>query len=145
MGAREIPRPGRLTRRQLVRRSGLVAAGTAGAALVPSTVADAIAAAPADRSLAQLGRELDGQLLRPGDAEFLPTALQTAWRYAVSPAAIAVCASTEDVVRSVRYVRETGTQFAVRGGGHSYEGSSTTSGLLISTRGLRQVVVDPSA
>jgi FAD/FMN-containing dehydrogenase len=145
MGAREIPRPGGLTRRQLVRGSGLLAAGAAGAALAPGAVADAIAAAPADRSLEQLGRELDRRLLRPGDPEFLPTALQTAWRYAVSPAAIAVCASTQDAVRALKYVRETGTEFAVRGGGHSYEGASTTSGLLISTRGLRQVVVDPGA
>jgi FAD/FMN-containing dehydrogenase len=138
----EPPRPSLLSRRQVVRGSGLVAAG---AAVAPGAVARALAAVPPDRSLARLETELDGALLRPGDPEFLPAALQTAWRFAVSPSAIAVCANADDASRAVMWARETGTPFAVRGGGHSYNGASTTPGLLISTRGMRDVTVDRNA
>src|SRR3954454_9243789 len=117
-GQGDQQRSGLLSRRRLVGGSGLMAAG---AALAPGAMARALAA-PLDRSLDGLAGPLDGSLLRPGGPEFLPAALQTACRYAVSPTAIAVCASTEDAVRALQWARESGTEFAVRGGGHSYDG-----------------------
>ena len=59
------------------------------------------------------------------------------------PAMIAQCATAEDVATCIRYARETGSDFAVRGGGHSVAGTSTLDdGLVIDLRLMHQVEPD---
>ena len=62
------------------------------------------------------------------------------------PGVIARCADTEDVVASVAFARRSGLEIAVRGGGHSVSGhSSTDGGIVIDLRRMRSVTVDPDA
>jgi FAD/FMN-containing dehydrogenase len=61
------------------------------------------------------------------------------------PAVIARCASSEDVSLAVRHAREHGLEIAVRAGGHSLPGYSTTEGgVLIDLRNLKGVEIEPT-
>jgi FAD/FMN-containing dehydrogenase len=91
----------------------------------------------------RLRRGFDGRLLLGGEAGWLDLALASAQRYASTPRLIADCASESDVRRAYAFAREHDWPFAVRGGGHSYAGFSCTDGLLICTRGLDRVEVNP--
>ena len=60
------------------------------------------------------------------------------------PAVTAVCAGTADVIDAVRFARNRDLEVAVRGGGHSLAGLSTTDGgMLIDLSPMRGVTVDP--
>jgi FAD/FMN-containing dehydrogenase len=62
------------------------------------------------------------------------------------PAAVALCTSTTDVVAVVNFARETGSDLAVRGGGHSVPGFGTADGAVVADlSGMRAVRVDPDA
>lgn len=62
------------------------------------------------------------------------------------PGVIARCADMEDVVASVAFARRSGLEIAVRGGGHSVSGhSSTDGGIVIDLRRMRSVTVDLDA
>ncbi|MFF5975448.1 FAD-binding oxidoreductase [Streptomyces sp. NPDC012769] len=62
------------------------------------------------------------------------------------PAVIARCADTSDVRAAVRYARDTGTDLAVRGGGHSGGGLCLVDGsLMVDLSGMRWVRVDPAS
>ena len=124
-----------LTRRALL--------GSAALAATASPLAACSATRPDD--LADLRRGFDGQVLQGGQPGWLERAIPTAQQYSLTPRAIAECASQADVQRAYAFARERGWPFAVRGGGHSYAGFSSTDGLLISTRALDQVSVDPRA
>jgi len=137
-----------ITRRHLLRSA---AAATAAAAVAPlATAAPATAArrrrvatGPGERAWRQLERQLRGSLLRPGAARYARAALPFNRRYAdVKPAGIARCASERDVRAAILWAREHDLPIAVRSGGHSYAGYSTTRGLLIDLGGMRGVRVD---
>ncbi len=84
----------------------------------------------------------DKKVLIPEDSAYLTTGLPANGRYRdIRPAAIAKCANAEDVVRCVRWCLRNGVSPVVRGGGHSYAGYSTTTGLLIDIGGLNSVEV----
>ena len=60
-----------------------------------------------------------------------------------APAVTVECSGTADVVDAVRFARENGLAVAVRGGGHSVAGlSSTDGGMLIDLSPMRGVVID---
>jgi FAD/FMN-containing dehydrogenase len=60
------------------------------------------------------------------------------------PAAIAICASVDDVRHAIDFGRRLELPIAIRGGGHNVAGNGTCEGgLLISLGGLRSVLVDP--
>ena len=83
--------------------------------------------------------------LRPSDpryAEFLAAASK---RKQLSPALRAVCNTERAVAVMVDWVRSNGLNFAVRCGGHSYEGFSQSSDVAIDVRGLNRIVVDKAA
>ncbi len=93
-----------------------------------------------------LARRLRGRLLRPGDAMYAAATLINASRYQGDmPAGVAVCVAPEDAVTCVNWARDNGVPFAVRSGGHSYAGFSTSSGLVIDVKGMRSVELNPSA
>jgi len=61
------------------------------------------------------------------------------------PAAVVQCADAADVAAVVRHAAETGTELAVRGGGHSVPGFGTADGALVADLSrLSTVTVDPS-
>ena len=79
-----------------------------------------------------LARDLDGPLVRPGDAAW-PAARQLYnTRFdALKPAAVAYVAGDDDIRTALSYARAHGLHVAIRNGGHSYAGWSSGNGRLI--------------
>ncbi|HYV32783.1 MAG TPA: FAD-dependent oxidoreductase, partial [Candidatus Binatia bacterium] len=64
-----------------------------------------------------------------------------AWTSAPSVYAVAAT-KTEDVVAAVKFARENNLRLVVKGGGHSYQGTSNSAdSLLIWTRGMKNIVL----
>ena len=85
-----------------------------------------------------------GELLEPNDAGY--DAARRLWNAMVEkrPAVVARCRSTTDVVAALAHARQLGLEIAVRGGGHSVAGlSSTDGGMMIDLQPMNRVVVDP--
>jgi FAD/FMN-containing dehydrogenase len=92
------------------------------------TTTSAVAAA----NWAALARDLDGPLIRPGDASWSAARQLYNTRFdALKPAAVAYVAHTEDIRTALAYARAHGTKVAIRNGGHSYGGWSSGNGRLI--------------
>jgi FAD/FMN-containing dehydrogenase len=66
-------------------------------------------------------------------------------RTQLKPALRAFCKTPNAVATMVRWARDKSLPFAVRSGGHSFEGLSQSASLVIDTRPLDAVVVDPRA
>ena len=145
----DVPSRG-VSRRALLRATGIGAAGLAASPWLKACRRRSrkrprlprLATAAWD----DLASRLSGRLLRPGDAMYPAATVINATRYmGCGPAGIAVCVSPEDAAACVTWARETGVPFAVRSGGHSYAGFSTSDGLVIDVKGMRTVSVDPAA
>jgi len=94
----------------------------------------------------RLADEVGGSLLRPGDAGFDEAGAMWNARFDRSPAAVARCASTEDVAAAVRLARAESLELSVKGGGHSYAGNTVIDGsLLIDLGPMDSVTVDEEA
>ena len=83
-------------------------------------------------SIPALRDAVRGRVIVPQDVDYDPT------RFTVSavfddrrPAAIVRAADVEDVRRVVTLARETGLELAIRNGGHSMAGHSTTDGGIV--------------
>jgi FAD/FMN-containing dehydrogenase len=99
----------------------------------------------ADADWSRLQRLVDGRVRLPGDAGFRGASEPFNKRYAgIRPAAVLSAASVADVARGIAWARDHDVPVVARGGGHSYAGSSVTSGLVLDLRGLDDVRVDPS-
>src|SRR5262245_30816707 len=97
-------------------------------------------------SLAQLRSTFRGEVLQPSDPGY--DAARLVWNAMVDkrPSVIARCRNTQDVAAAVVFAGASHMEIAVRGGGHSVSGnSSTEGGLVIDLGGMRSVTVDPSA
>lgn len=90
------------------------------------------ASARADANLGALARDLDGQLVRPGDAAW-PAARQLYnTRFdTLKPAAVAYVAHADDIRTTLAYARAHHLTVAIRNGGHSYAGWSSGDNRLI--------------
>jgi FAD/FMN-containing dehydrogenase len=88
------------------------------------------ASAPANWTA--LARDLDGTLVRPGDAQW-PAAHQLYnTRFdTLKPAAVAYVAHPDDIRTTLAYARAHNLHVAIRNGGHSYAGWSSGNGRLI--------------
>ncbi len=96
--------------------------------LAPMKTTSAAAAA----NWAGLARDLDGSLLRPGDASW-PTAHQLYnTRFdGLKPAAVAYVAHAADIRTTLAYARAHRLKVSIRNGGHSYAGYSSGDNRLI--------------
>jgi hypothetical protein len=87
---------------------------------------------------------MTGELLRAGDPGY--DAARHVWNAMIDsrPAVVARCRQTDDVVAALAMARDEGLEVAVRCGGHSVSGlSSTDGGMMIDLRPMNRVVVDP--
>jgi hypothetical protein len=87
-----------------------------------------------------------GELIRPGDPSY--DEHRKVWNGSIdrSPAAIARCARSQEVVDALGLARDSGLPTAVRGGGHSFPGASTCDdGLVIDLSRMKGIEVDPEA
>jgi FAD/FMN-containing dehydrogenase len=85
----------------------------------------------------------DGRLIAPGDAVY--DRVRTVFYGDIDrrPAAIVRVADATDVARVVSLARETGVELAVRSGGHSGAGHSTTDGgIVLDLRDLQALEID---
>jgi FAD/FMN-containing dehydrogenase len=145
-----------LTRRDALRLAGVLGAGSvlaactgphpsAGPAPVVTTTPPRVTpSTPAVPNWSALAGQLQGRLLRQGDSGYAPSARLYNSRFdpSVHPTAIVAAISSADVATAVRFVADTRLPFAIRSGGHSYPGWSTSSGVVIDVSGLRSVTVD---
>ena len=93
-----------------------------------------------------LGQQLSGRLVRPGSADYGTARLQFDPRFDASrPAGIAYCAGPQDVSACLSFARRFGVPIAVRSGGHSYAGWSSTSGLIVDVSQMSDIRVDAAA
>jgi len=83
------------------------------------------------------------QLVRPGDAQYVTAHQLFDPRFdQILPAAIAYCASVADVQNCLAFVRQFVLPVAMRAGGHSYAGYSTTTGLVIDVTKMNAITMD---
>jgi FAD/FMN-containing dehydrogenase len=84
-----------------------------------------------------------GRLLTPDHAEYPPARVVVYGGIDTRPAAIVKVANTDDVVKSIAYARGRGLELAIRSGGHSAAGhSSTEGGIVIDLRDLDGIDID---
>ncbi|MFI9047911.1 FAD-binding oxidoreductase [Streptomyces sp. NPDC053427] len=95
-------------------------------------------------ALAALVRQVRGPVLLPGDAGYDAerSGYQTAYRH--RPAVIVGAEHADDVAAAVGFARAHGLPVAVQATGHGLS-AATDGGLLISTRRMAEVRVDPAA
>jgi FAD/FMN-containing dehydrogenase len=146
-----------LGRRQLVALGGAAAAGwllrgcswRPGDRVRPSfrpSRAPSLPSPAGPAEWAQLRAQLAGALVLPGDADYeRARQLYHPDFDRIAPQAVAYCRSVSDVQRCLAFVREHGLPVAVRSGGHSYAGYSTTTGLVVDVSAMADVVVDPAS
>ncbi|MEV4945123.1 FAD-binding oxidoreductase [Streptomyces sp. NPDC053755] len=124
--------------RRTLLRAGATAGAVAGlgAAAAPWAAGAAEARTPWGSLRARLG----GELVLPGDPSYATAKqLQMARYDSVLPRGIAYCASVADVTSCVRFAQDHGLATAVRSGGHSQAGYSTSTGLVIDVSRLNGV------
>jgi hypothetical protein len=84
----------------------------------------------------------DALLLKPGSAAFNQYQVAYNKRTLLQPKLRALCKTPKAVATLVDWSRQNGLPLALRSGGHSYEGFSQSSGVVIDTRLMNQVTVD---
>ncbi len=90
-----------------------------------------------------LRERLQGELVLPSDPGYpLARQLQNTEYDTVSPCAVAYCETADDVRLCVAHAQDAGLRVHLRSGGHSFNGWSTGSGLVVDMSRMRQVRVD---
>ena len=149
-----------LGRRALLRKAAATALALAGGGLEAcarlaqrDTGAPARASGPASTATTPasaadwrtLAGQLQGTLLRPGQNGYaLAHQLFNPAFDTIQPAGVAYCQSGSDVQRCIDFVARHALPVAVRSGGHSYAGYSTTPGLVVDVSRIHQVAPDPA-
>ena len=130
----------------LQRRSFLQAGAALGSVATLGLGTSSALAKPAlgsRHNLEALRRSLQGRLILPSEMGYYMAAFPNNARWAgVMPKAIAMCAGDADVQLCIRWARDQRETFAIRSGGHSYAGFSTTTGLLIDVKAMNKISFD---
>ena len=128
----------RFDRRSFVRRGGRLAAGAAGLALGAPALVEG-----ANPGLSDLRRDVD-EVITPGDARYATAKLAWNARYdGVNPLAVVLPRTVAEVKAVIRWARRHDVRLAIRSGGHSYAGLSSTSGVVVDLSHLSGVAVRP--
>jgi FAD/FMN-containing dehydrogenase len=95
-------------------------------------------------STAELTGRLNGRVIAPDDSDYDPARRVISSAYDRRPALIVRAADVADVVRGIELARETGTELAIRSGGHSNAGHGVSEGGIVLDLGeLRELDIDP--
>jgi FAD/FMN-containing dehydrogenase len=95
-------------------------------------------------SIPRLRAAANGRVIVPGDTRYDQTRTVFYGGFDRRPAAIVRAADATDVARVVQLARETGLELAVRSGGHSLAGHSTTDGGIVLDLGdMKALEIDP--
>jgi FAD/FMN-containing dehydrogenase len=90
--------------------------------------------------------DVTGRVIRPSDPEYDAARATFYGGIDKHPAAIVRVADAEDVSRVVTFARESGTELAVRSGGHSGAGHSVSEGgIVIDLKDMHSLEIDPKA
>jgi len=95
-------------------------------------------------AIEELRQRLQGEVVLPTDAGY--DRARAVWNGAIDkrPAAIAFCASADDVIQAVTFARSHGHLVAVRSGGHNVAGLSVCDdGIVIDLSRMKAIAVDP--
>jgi FAD/FMN-containing dehydrogenase len=96
--------------------------------------------------LRDLRHGLVGDVVTPSSAGYDQARLLYSTRFdAIRPEAIVFCETVGDVAHTIRWARRHGVPLAMRSGGHSYGGYSTTKGVVLDVSRLNRVQVDAAA
>ena len=94
--------------------------------------------------IAELRTDLTGRVITPEDASYDEARRVFLGDVDERPVVIVRIADALDVARVIAAARDTGLDLAVRSGGHSAAGHSTTSGgIVLDLRDLRELEIDP--
>ncbi|MCA1572642.1 MAG: FAD-binding protein, partial [Chloroflexi bacterium] len=94
-------------------------------------------------SIEQLRADLRGRVIAPGDAEYDPARTVVAGGIDRRPRVIVRVADADDVSHVVRLASQTGSELAVRSGGHSGAGHGVTEGgIVIDLRDMKGLEID---
>ncbi|MEO7236900.1 MAG: FAD-binding oxidoreductase [Lapillicoccus sp.] len=133
----------------LMAGAGLAGASTAEAAGGPPTPAPpAGKGASGSRRTAvdKLRKAMRGSVFLPGDPSYDASSAARNGRYLdLKPVVVAQVADARDVVTVIRWCEDNGIAPVVRGGGHSYAGLSSTTGLVLDVSRLNGVQIDAKA
>ena len=96
--------------------------------------------------LRTLRTTIAGRVIEPGDAEYDDARRVTVGGIDRHPAAVVRVANVDDVRAVIALARETGAELAVKSGGHSAKGDSTTDGgIVLDLHDLRAIDIDAEA
>jgi FAD/FMN-containing dehydrogenase len=88
---------------------------------------------------------LAGRVITATDSDYDATRAVMYGGHDKRPAAIVRVANADDIALAIAHARDNGLELAVRSGGHSGSGHSTTQGgLVIDVRDLKQIDIDPA-
>ncbi|WP_409058478.1 FAD-binding oxidoreductase [Streptomyces sp. SYP-A7185] len=111
---------------------GGTASRGAGASRSGTPIRTSSAAASTPANLTALARDLDGTLVKPGEAKWAAARQLYNTRYdSLKPTAVAYVASPDDIRTTLAYARAHRVPVSIRNGGHSYGGWSSGTGRLI--------------
>jgi hypothetical protein len=117
------------------------AAALGACALGVQTAAPAIAGS-GNVPWGQLAAHLQGQLVLPSSSGYATAKELDLLQYDnINPQGIAYCTGPADAATCLSFAQDNALPFAVRSGGHSLGGYSTTQGLIIDVSGLNSVTV----
>ncbi|WP_330458604.1 FAD-binding oxidoreductase [Streptomyces sp. NBC_00820] len=112
--------------------SGTTASGTTASGAAGSRTAMTTAGQAAPANWAALARDLDGTLVRPGEASWTAAHQLYNTRFdGLKPAAVAYAAHADDIRTALSYAHAHQIKVAIRNGGHSYAGYSSGDGRLV--------------
>ncbi|MFE6164964.1 FAD-binding oxidoreductase [Streptomyces sp. NPDC056486] len=105
---------------------------SAGASRSGTPLRTSSAAASAAANLTALAKDLDGTLVKPGEAQWAAARQLYNTRYdSLKPTAVAYVANPDDIRTTLTYARAHDVPVSIRNGGHSYGGWSSGTGRLI--------------
>ena len=99
-----------------------------------------------DATVQELRESILGEVITPADPHYDET--RAVWNAMIDkrPALIIRCAGVADVIAAVQFARSQELEIAVRGGGHSLPGFSTSDGgIVIDLSAMKGIRVDPDA